>query len=375
MRFYPLAVSVVVGALASPSFSSSSTVVDAFVIPTSLSQTTAQRYLTKSKTTARFLGDDGFGDSLYVSLDDDTPASSSSSSSPSPSPATTKRKPNARVENRRAQLEADLAAAEESKARTAQQLSEAEEFRSALAAQEAKAIKEAEALDAKLKAFEEKQAKAAKTGGSIKFFNTIGEIAGTFTAVVAARAALAERSQKVEEERLRKEEEQRIAEEKAEKLARQQNSKKNVLPIVVSAVGLGAFGAFFGGGIGGGGGESIVNSMSKNALRNTMGNQQAMINQQQSVGSNNSPTVEMPYLEKQIAKAETKSKQKRISTRPKSKRTLAREAAEEQKAIEARLEARLVRTKIMIYLLFVSCYIFFIFGVSYILKNFDNRYD
>jgi hypothetical protein len=364
MRFHPLAVSVVVGALASYSFSSSSTVVDAFVVPTSLSQTTAQRYLTKSKTTARFLGDDDFGDSPYVSLDDDTPtSSSSSSSSPSPSPKTTKREPNARVANRRAQLEADLAAAEESKARSAQQLLEAEEFRSSLATQEAKATKEAEALDAKLKDFEAKQAKAAKSpGGSL--FGAIGEVAGTFTAVVAARAALAERSQKVEEERLRKEEEQRIAEEKAEKLARQQSSNTNVLPIVVGTVGLGAFGAFFGGGIGGGGGESIVNSMSKNAQRNAMGNQQAMINQQQSVGSDNSPTVEMPYLEKQIAKAETKSKQNRISTRPKSKRTLAREAAEEQKAVEARLEARLVRTKIMIYLLFFYCSIFFIFGVS-----------
>ena len=371
MRFHPLAVSVVVGALASSSFSSFSTVVDAFVVPTSLSQTTAQRYLTKSKTTARFLGDGGFGgDSTYLSLDDDTPTSSSSSSSPSLSP-TTKRKPepNARVQNRRAQLEADLAAAEESKARTAQQLSEAEEFRSALAAQEAKAVKEAEALDAKLKAFEERQAKAAKTGGSIKFVNTISEIVGTFTAVIGARAVLAERSQKVEEERLRREEEQRIAEEKAEKLARQQNSRENVLPIVVGTVGLGAFGAFFGGGIGGGGSESIVNSMSKNALQNTMGNQQ------QSVGPDNSPTVEMPYLEKQIAKAETKSKQKKISTRPKSKRTLAREAAEEQKAIEARLEARLVRTKIMVYLLFLSRSVIFIFGVSYIFENFDYRYD
>jgi hypothetical protein len=347
MRFHPLAVSVVVGALASSSFSSFSTVVDAFVVPTSLSKTTAQRYLTKPTTTARFLGDGGFGgDSTYLSLDDDTPTSSSSSSSSSPSLSpTTKRKPepNARVQNRRAQLEAELAAAEESKARTAQQLSEAEEFRSALAAQEAKAIKEAEALDARLKAFEERQAKAAKTGGSIKIFTTIGEIAGTFTAVIGARAVLAERSQKVEEERLRREEEQRIAEEKAEELARQQNLKENVLPIVVGTVGLGAFGAFFGGGIGGGGSESIVNSMSKNALQNTMGNQQ------QSVGPDNSPTVEMPYLEKQIAKAETKSKQKKISTRPKSKRTLAREAAEEQKAIEARLEARLVRTKIMMY--------------------------
>ena len=356
MRFHPLAVSVVVGALASSSFSSFSTVVDAFVVPTSLSQTTAQRYLTKSKTTARFLGDGGFGgDSTYLSLDDDTPTSSSSSSSSSLSP-TTKRKPepNARVQNRRAQLEADLAAAKESEARTAQQLSEAEEFRSALAAQEAKAIKEAEALDARLKAFEERQAKAAKTGGSIKFVNTISEIVGTFTAVIGARAVLAERSQKVEEERLRREEEQRIAEEKAEELARQQNLKENVLPIVVGTVGLGAFGAFFGGGIGGGGSESIVNSMSKNALQNTMGNQQ------QSVGPDNSPTVEMPYLEKQIAKAETKSKQKKISTRPKSKRTLAREAAEEQKAIEARLEARLVRTKIMMYLLFLSRAVIFI---------------
>ena len=371
MRFHPLAVSVVVGALASSSFSSFSTVVDAFVVPTSLSQTTAQRYLIKSTTTARFLGDGG--DSTYLSLDDDTPTSSSSSSSSSSSPSlspTTKRKPepNARVQNRRAQLEADLAAAEESKARTAQQLSEAEEFRSALAAQEAKAVKEAEALDAKLKAFEERQAKAAKTGGSIKFVNTISEIVGTFTAVIGARAVLAERSQKVEEERLRREEEQRIAEEKAEKLARQQNLKENVLPIVVGTVGLGAFGAFFGGGIGGGGSESIVNSMSKNALQNTMGNQQ------QSVGPDNSPTVEMPYLEKQIAKAETKSKQKKISTRPKSKRTLAREAAEEQKAIEARLEARLVRTKIMMYLLSLSRFVIFILGVSY-LCNFDYLYD
>ena len=71
MRFHPLAVSVVVGALASSSFSSFSTVVDAFVVPTSLSQTTAQRYLIKSTTTARFLGDGG--DSTYLSLDDDTP--------------------------------------------------------------------------------------------------------------------------------------------------------------------------------------------------------------------------------------------------------------------------------------------------------------
>jgi len=353
MRFHQLAVSVVVGASASMSpFSSFSAVAEAFVVPQSLSQNTLRtKTIIITTTTSRFVVGSG-GDSSYVSLEDDTSKTKTSSTA-------TKRKPKQKVDKIRDKLKTDLAAAEESKARVAQQLSEAEEVRASLAVQEAKAASDAGALDAKLKAFELKQ--AANTASFIGSGSGVGgavvEIAGplvggflTLTGLAAARSSLTERNQKVEEERLRREEEERKAEEAVKNKARQLNQNQNLLALLgTSAAGLGAFGTFFGGDIGGGGGGTIVDSMSKNALRDSLSKQQTEISQQQSPGtlssvttsaSDKNPTVEMPYLEKEIVKAETKSN-KRISSSQKSKRTLVREAAEEQKAIEARLETRL----------------------------------
>jgi len=353
MRFHQLAVSVVVGASASMTpFSSFSAVAEAFVVPQSLSQNTLRtKTIIIITTTSRFVVGSG-GDSSYVSLEDDTSKTKTSSTA-------TKRKPKQKVDKIRDKLKTDLAAAEESKARVAQQLSEAEEVRASLAVQEAKAASDAGALDAKLKAFELKQ--AANTASFIGSGSGVGgavvEIAGplvggflTLTGLAAARSSLTERNQKVEEERLRREEEERKAEEAVKNKARQLNQNQNLLALLgTSAAGLGAFGTFFGGDIGGGGGGTIVDSMSKNALRDSLSKQQTEISQQQSPGtlssvttsaSDKNPTVEMPYLEKEIVKAETKSN-KRISSSQKSKRTLVREAAEEQKAIEARLETRL----------------------------------
>jgi len=359
MRFHQLAVSVVVGASASMSpFSSFSVVVEAFVVPKSLSQNTPRTKTTIiTTTTSQFVVGSG-GDSSYVSLEDDTPKTKTSSTS-------TKRKPKPKVDKIRDKLKTDLAAAEESKARVAQQLSEAEEVRASLAVQEAKATSDAGALDAKLKAFETKQAANTASFIGSGVGGVVVEIAGplvggflTLTGLAAARSSLTERNQKVEEERLRREEEERKAEEAVENKARQLNQNQNLLALLgTSAAGLGAFGTFFGGDIGGGGGGTIVDSMSKNALRDSLSKQQTEISQQQYPGSLSSgttsasdknPTVEMPYLEKEIVKAETKSN-KRISSRQKSKRTLAREAVEEQKAIEARLETRLVRSNYTIF--------------------------
>jgi len=353
MRFHQLAVSVVVGASASMSpFSSFSAVAEAFVVPQSLSQNTLRtKTIIIITTTSRFVVGSG-GDSSYVSLEDDTSKTKTSSTA-------TKRKPKQKVDKIRDKLKTDLAAAEESKARVAQQLSEAEEVRASLAVQEAKAASDAGALDAKLKAFELKQATntASFIGSGSGVGGAVVEIAGplvggflTLTGLAAARSSLTERNQKVEEERLRREEEERKAEEAVKNKARQLNQNQNLLALLgTSAAGLGAFGTFFGGDIGGGGGGTIVDSMSKNALRDSLSKQQTEISQQQSPGtlssvttsaSDKNPTVEMPYLEKEIVKAETKSN-KRILSSQKSKRTLVREAAEEQKAIEARLETRL----------------------------------
>jgi len=353
MRFHQLAVSVVVGASASMTpFSSFSAVAEAFVVPQSLSQNTLRtKTIIITTTTSRFVVGSG-GDSSYVSLEDDTSKTKTSSTA-------TKRKPKQKVDKIRDKLKTDLAAAEESKARVAQQLSEAEEVRASLAVQEAKAASDAGALDAKLKAFELKQATntASFIGSGSGVGGAVVEIAGplvggflTLTGLAAARSSLTERNQKVEEERLRREEEERKAEEAVKNKARQLNQNQNLLALLgTSAAGLGAFGTFFGGDIGGGGGGTIVDSMSKNALRDSLSKQQTEISQQQSPGtlssvttsaSDKNPTVEMPYLEKEIVKAETKSN-KRILSSQKSKRTLVREAAEEQKAIEARLETRL----------------------------------
>jgi len=335
VSFKIILISVVVGVLA-----------EAFVVPKSLSQN-IRRTKTIITTTPRYVGGSG-GDSSYVSLEDDTPKTSSSTA--------TKRKPKA--EKIRDKLKTDLAAAEESKARVAQQLSEAEEVRASLAVQEAKAASDAGALDAKLKAFEAKQTvnTANFIGSGTGVAGVVGEIAGplvggflTLTGLAAARSSLTERNQKVEEERLRREEEERKAEETVKNKARQQKQNQNLLALLgTGVVGLGAFGTFFGGNFGGGGGGTIVDSMSKNALRDSLSKQKAEISKQQSPGSlsvatsapDKNPTVEMPYLEKEIVKAETKSK-KIVSSRQKSKRTPVREAAEEQKAIEARLETRL----------------------------------
>merc|ERR1712238_130140 len=179
------------------------------------------------------------------SLEDDTPKTKTSSTS-------TKRKPKPKVDKIRDKLKTDLAAAEESKARVAQQLSEAEEVRASLAVQEAKATSDAGALDAKLKAFETKQAANTASFIGSGVGGVVVEIAGplvggflTLTGLAAARSSLTERNQKVEEERLRREEE-RKAEEAVENKARQLNQNQNLLALLgTSAAGLGAFGILY----------------------------------------------------------------------------------------------------------------------------------
>jgi hypothetical protein len=363
MKFHPVAVSVVLGALGSSSMA------DAFVIPTSASTSETARHhpMTRtgatSTTTLVRMAAKNEG-SEYTSLEDnlfnrnknvgstDKPSSintSNSAETPSTPPQKT-RKPNARTEKLRAELEADLTAAEQSRVRTAEQLAQAESSRLALETEASKAAKEAEALEAKFKAFEAKEAVRAAAGGAsggLGAAGIVGEIAGplvggfaVFGGLAVARNSLAARSEKAEEERLQREEE-----EAAKRKTSQQAQTNNLLPIVGAGVaGLGAFGAFFGSGSSGGGGDddTVVDAMSKNAL------QQAQVSQQNNAGSvttavsDSSANVQMPYLEKEIAKAETKQKSKKERPpRPKSKRQLAQEAAKEQRAAEARLEQKL----------------------------------
>lgn len=366
MRFHPLAVFVVVvgtalvlptmlqSASSSSSSSSYATIVDAFIIPIpyTYTQTTQQRR-TNRKTKQSINESILFGipESSYLSLENGNPKTPSSSS-PKPTP---KR----RGEKLRTRLEADVTAAEESKGRIAQQLLEAEQLRASLAAEEVKASNKAEAMEQKLKAFERKQGAANSAG----FLGIVGEIAAPIAGgffLAAARKLLTERSEKVEAERIRIEEEQRRAAEVEELKIKEQKEKQDLLPVLSAGViGLGVFGTLLGGG---GGSGTIVDIMKKNALQDVLSQQGDKINLQQSKTSSGLPSalitseivpvVELPYLEKEIAKFETKPKQqqKRIPrTRPKSQKVLEREATEEQRAIESRLETRLVSSDINTY--------------------------
>lgn len=329
MKFHPVAVSVVVGALGSSSMA------DAFVLPKSASSTpeSARHHpMTMARTGATAMAAKN-DRSEYTSLEDNL------------FNAKKTRKPNPRTEKLRAKLEADLTAAEQSRARTAEELAQAESSRLILEREASKAAKEAEALEAKFKAFEAKGAAGAGgTGAGMGAASIVGEIAGplvggfaVFGGLGIARNALAARSEKAEEDRLQREEEQRQAEEAAKRKTSQQAQTQNFLPIVGAGVaGLGAFGAFFGSGNsgGGGGGDTVVDAMSKNALQ-----QAAQVSQQ---NTDSAANVELPYLENKIAKAETKQKvKKERPPRPKTRRQLALEAAKEQKATEARLEQKL----------------------------------
>jgi len=357
MRFHPLAVSVVVGALAL-----STKKVDAFVLPKSATTRSAS-------TTAWMAGQDpytsleenlfnptpnandvtNYNDATEMSADvnngnDAVNSDSVSTEAPKKEKPQRAKKLNKRAEKLRAQLEADLAAAEESRVRAAQQLAEAEASRQALEAEASKAAQEAEALEAKFNALE--ATKTASTGG-MSAAGIVGEIAGplvggfaTFGGLAVARDSLSARNKKAEEERLKREEEERKAEEAAKRKAEQEAQSKAFLPIFGAGVaGLGAFGAFFGSGSGGGGSSGVDSIVDPSA------NPQPGISQESNAGKaipEPSATVEMPYLEKEIAKAETKNKQqKEKPPRPKTARQLAREAAEAQRATEARLEQKL----------------------------------
>ena len=362
MKFHPVAVSVVAGALGS------SSTAEAFVLPKSARHRHHPMTMATARTgtTAMAAKNDG---SEYTSLEDnlfngsnknfgvnvnvdssDTPSSkkSNNGAQTSSTPPKKTRKPNPRTEKLRAKLEADLTAAEQSRARTAEELARAESSRLTLEREASKAAKEAEALEAKFNAFEAKETARAGAGGAsgagMGAASIVGEIAGplvggfaVFGGLGIARNALAARSEKAEEERLQREEEQRQAEEAAKRKTSQQSQTQNFLPIVgVGVAGLGAVGAFFGSGNsrGGGGGDTVVDAMSKNALQ-----QAAQVSQQ---NTDSAANVELPYLENKIAKAETKQKvKKERPPRPKTKRQLALEAAKERKATEARLEKKL----------------------------------
>ncbi len=333
MRFHPLAVSAAVGALGS------SSVANAFVLPKSASTgsgATTIRMAAKNSESYSNLEEYLFADpNRNDGSNVDSTNANTNAENPSTKPKKQK-KPNPRAEKLRAKLEADLSAAEESRARTAQQLADAEASRQALEAQAEKAAKEAQALEAKVNAFEAKQA----AGGGLSAAGIFGEIAGPFVGgiaafggLAAARGSLAARSEKAEEERLQREAEEKQAEQAAKRRAAQEGQTKNLLPIVGAGVaGLGAFGAFFNNG---NGGDTVVDAITKNV--------ETKVGQQNNAGSVTTSvpdpaTVQLPYLDKEIKKAETKQKQ----IKPLSKMQ-ARKAAEEQKAVEARLEQKLAQ--------------------------------
>jgi len=267
---------------------------------------------------------------------------STSAESPSTPPKKPKKqkKPNPRTEKLRAKLEADLSAAEESRARTAQELADAEASRQALEAQAEKAAKEAEALETKFNAFEAKEAARAAGAGGLGAAGIVGEIAGplvggiaAFGGLAAARESLTARSEKAEEEQLQRKEAERQAEQAAKRKAAQEAQTKNLLPIVGAGVaGLGAFGAFFNSG---NGGDAVVDTMSKNVETKVGQNNAGSVTTSISEPAN----VDLPYLDKEIKKAETKQNQ----IKPFSKMQLGKKATEEQKAMEARLEAKLAQ--------------------------------
>ncbi len=335
MRFHPLAVSIVVGTLGSSSMT------DAFVFPkpASIGSTSTSLRMVAKNAGSPY---SGLEENIFdPNRNDASNVDNASTSADSPStPPKKPKKPNPRTEKLRAKLEADLSAAEESRARTAQELANAEASRQALEAQAEKAAKEAEAIEAKLNAFQAKEAARAAGGGGLGAGGIVGEIAGplvggiaAFGGLAAARESLAARSEKAEEERLQREEAERQAEQAAKRKAAQETQTKNLLPIVGAGVaGLGAFGAFFNSG---NGGDTVVDAMSKNV--------------ETKVGQNNAgsvttsipdpATVDLPYLDKEIKKAETKQNQ----IKPFSKMQLGKKEAEEQKAVEARLEAKLAQ--------------------------------
>ena len=206
MRFHPLALSIAVGALGSS---------DAFVLP--------KATVAESRATTRM---DAANNGGYLD-------------------ANGSKKPNSRIEKQRAQLQADVDAAEQLRLRTAQQLADADAARKALEKEAEKAAKEAEAMEAKFNSFEAKQAARLAAGGSLG--GVVGPVVGggaIIGGLVVGREQLAARMEKAEEERFRREEAERQAEEAARRRAAQEAQSQNLLPIVGAGVaGLGAFGA------------------------------------------------------------------------------------------------------------------------------------
>ena len=134
-----MAVSAAVGALGS------SSIANAFLLPKSASTgsgATTIRMAAKNAESYSNLEEYLFADpnrndgSNVDSTDANTNAETPST------PSKKQKKPNPRTEKLRAKLEADLSAAEESRARTAQQLADAEASRQALESQAEKAAKE-----------------------------------------------------------------------------------------------------------------------------------------------------------------------------------------------------------------------------------------
>ncbi len=298
-----MALSIAVGALASS---------DAFVLP----KPTSTGATTRTAATSN-------GDSQY-SLD----VNGSDKS----------KKPTSRIEKQRAQLQADVDAAEELKSRTAQQLADADMSRLALEIEAEKAAKEAEAIEAKFNAFEAKQAARVAAGGSLGAVGgVVGPVVGggaIIGGLVVGREQLVARSEKAEEERLQREEAERQAEEAVRRRAAQESQSKNLLPIVGAGVaGLGAFGALLNSQ---GGDSTVIDAVSKVP--------QDKVGPQKNAGSATTsvpepPPVALPYLDKKIAKAEIKQS----PDNPWARKQLQMKATEEQKAMEARLEKKLAQ--------------------------------
>ena len=248
------------------------------------------------------------------------------------------KKPTSRIEKQRAQLQADVNAAEALKFRTAQQLADADVARLALEIEAEKAAKEAEAIEAKFNAFEAKQAARVGAGGSLGAVGgVVGPVVGggaLIGGLVVGREQLAARMEKAEEERLQREAEERQAEEAARRRAAQESQANNLLPIVGAGVaGLGAFGALLNSQ---GGDSTVVDAVSKIP--------QDKVGPQKNAGSATTsvpepPPVALPYLDKKIAKAEIKQK----PGNPWARKQLQTKATDEQKAMEARLEQKLAQ--------------------------------
>ncbi|KAG7372659.1 hypothetical protein IV203_018802 [Nitzschia inconspicua] len=251
-----------------------------------------------------------------------TTSSSSSSSVPSPSPSPpppTKRL--TRTQQRIQQLQADIQIAETNREQVLQQIVEAEQRREQLEQEAAKALQEAQLRKQQLEKLEAQAAASSSrgSGGGINFppfsSGVVGPIlAATTTALgglVTARTVLQQRNAKLaEQKRL---EEERIAREQAALKAKEQKgaAAKFLLPLVGVGTVLGTVVApFLGTSNNKDGGvptTSTDNAPKKDFIKAPAAKQSQ---QQQAAATAGAvagvENVELPYLNKQIAKAEQK---------------------------------------------------------------------